>query len=213
MRSLSNRQWRPWLLALVAIIPLLVVACGTAASPTSPPDTTAPTEPADTPTSAPQTSESTPTATGGAPTPSPELTPTQGAVTEVRDTVVLVTNTGPDQLGAWASGCSGNVPSLVCEDLASDPLTWIDSTSFEVVPLSGVESWEQVEPNRWRFRLREGVTFHNGEPWNAAAAKMGIDWHGDKNTAGHGTGAYGFHEVISGEVVDDLTLDVVCELN
>jgi ABC-type transport system substrate-binding protein len=185
MRSLSDRQWRHWLLALMAIIPLLIVASGTAASPTSaPPDTTAPTEPADTPSNAPQTSESTPTATGGAPAPSPELTPTPGAVIEVRDTVVLVTNTGPDQLGAWSSACSGNVPSLVYEDLASDPLTWIDSTSFEVVPLSGVESWEQIEPNRWRFHLREGVTFHNGEPWNAAAAKMGIDFHGDKELLG-----------------------------
>jgi peptide/nickel transport system substrate-binding protein len=104
------------------------------------------------------------------------------------------------------------VPSLVCEDLTSDPLTWIDSTSFEVVPLSGVESWEQMDPNRWRFHLREGVTFHNGEPWNAAAAKMGIDWHGDKNTAGHGTGSYGFHGAITGEVVDELTVDVVCEV-
>jgi peptide/nickel transport system substrate-binding protein len=108
-------------------------------------------------------------------------------------------------------GCSGNVPSLVCEDLASDPLTWIDSTTFEVVPLSGVESWEQVEPNRWCFHLREGVTFHNGEPWNAAGAKMGIDMHGDKATAGHGTGSYGFHGPITGEVVDELTVDVVCE--
>lgn len=28
-------------------------------------------------------------------------------------------------------------------------------------------SWEIVEPNRWRFTLREGVTFHNGNPFNA----------------------------------------------
>ncbi|MGP1395264.1 MAG: ABC transporter substrate-binding protein [Inquilinaceae bacterium] len=27
--------------------------------------------------------------------------------------------------------------------------------------------WEIVEPNRWRFSLREGVTFHNGNPFNA----------------------------------------------
>ncbi len=25
--------------------------------------------------------------------------------------------------------------------------------------------WEQVEPNRWRFWLREGVTFHEGQPF------------------------------------------------
>jgi len=30
-------------------------------------------------------------------------------------------------------------------------------------------SWEQVEPTKWRFKLREGVTFHDGEPFNAEA--------------------------------------------
>src|SRR5215470_8253193 len=29
------------------------------------------------------------------------------------------------------------------------------------------ESWEQVEPTRWRFHLRKGVKFHNGEPFTA----------------------------------------------
>mgnify|MGYP003700633009 CR=1 FL=1 len=28
-------------------------------------------------------------------------------------------------------------------------------------------SWEIVEPTRWRFKLREGVTFHNGNAFNA----------------------------------------------
>jgi ABC-type transport system substrate-binding protein len=78
--------------------------------------------------------------------------------------------------------------------------------------LSGVESWSQEEPDRWRFRLREGVTFHNGEPWTAEAAKLGIDWHGDAATAGHATGSYGFHGAISAEVVDPLTVDVACDI-
>lgn len=29
------------------------------------------------------------------------------------------------------------------------------------------ESWEILEPTRWRFNLRQGVTFHNGNPFNA----------------------------------------------
>ena len=29
------------------------------------------------------------------------------------------------------------------------------------------ESWEVVEPTRWRFKLRQGVKFHNGNPFNA----------------------------------------------
>src|ERR1700747_2617094 len=29
------------------------------------------------------------------------------------------------------------------------------------------ESWETVEPTRWRFHLRKGVKFHNGDPFTA----------------------------------------------
>ncbi|WP_349358346.1 ABC transporter substrate-binding protein [Stappia sp.] len=29
------------------------------------------------------------------------------------------------------------------------------------------ERWEVMEPNRWRFYLRQGVTFHNGNPFTA----------------------------------------------
>src|SRR4029079_9443122 len=29
------------------------------------------------------------------------------------------------------------------------------------------ESWEVVEPTRWRFHLRKGVKFHNGENFTA----------------------------------------------
>lgn len=35
--------------------------------------------------------------------------------------------------------------------------------------------WEQVDNLTWRFNIREGVTFHNGEPLNADAVKFSID--------------------------------------
>ncbi|MDB5414055.1 MAG: ABC-type transport system, substrate-binding protein [Rubritepida sp.] len=39
------------------------------------------------------------------------------------------------------------------------------------------ESWEQdaTDPTLWRFKLRAGVTFHDGAPWNADAAVWGFD--------------------------------------
>ncbi|MFQ6030561.1 MAG: ABC transporter substrate-binding protein, partial [Dehalococcoidia bacterium] len=74
-----------------------------------------------------------------------------------------------------------------------------------------IEGWEQLEPNRWRFKLRDGVTFHNGAPWNATQAKFWIDFFGDEETSGHhNSNDFSFHGVIGGEVVDDLTLDIVC---
>ncbi|HEU0020337.1 MAG TPA: ABC transporter substrate-binding protein [Dehalococcoidia bacterium] len=190
MRAILSKH--RWTAAMLAIAALVAAACSGAA---------------------PAAPTAAPTVVSGGPTMVPVMTPTPEARVSARDSVILVTNGEPDQLGAFSQGCSGNVPSLVCEDVASDPLTWIDSTTFEVVPLSGVAGWSQEAPDRWRFSLRDGVTFHNGEKWNAAAAKLGVDTHGDPATAGHGTGSYGFHGTITGAVVDDLTLDLVCDVN
>ena len=110
-----------------------------------------------------------------------------------------------------SAACGGNIQNTICDDIASDPLTWIDNTNFEVVPLSPIESWEQLEPNRWQFKLRQGVTFHNGAPWNATQAAFWIDFFGDEETSGHSnSNDFSFHGVISGEAVDEFTLDVVC---
>lgn len=35
-------------------------------------------------------------------------------------------------------------------------------------------TWKAVEPTVWRFTLRRGVTFHNGEPCDAAAVRFSI---------------------------------------
>src|SRR6201982_788043 len=37
---------------------------------------------------------------------------------------------------------------------------------LKIVPALA-ESWEIVEPTRWRFHLRKGVKFHNGDPFSA----------------------------------------------
>ncbi|HZA21049.1 MAG TPA: ABC transporter substrate-binding protein, partial [Dehalococcoidia bacterium] len=46
--------------------------------------------------------------------------------------------------------------------------------------------------------------------WNAEAAKFGLDINGDVN---YGLGSYGFHGAITGEVVDEYTVDVVCDVD
>jgi len=36
-------------------------------------------------------------------------------------------------------------------------------------------SWKQIDPLTWEFKLREGVTFHNGAPFDAASVKRSMD--------------------------------------
>lgn len=36
-------------------------------------------------------------------------------------------------------------------------------------------SWKAINDTTWELKLRQGVTFHNGEPFNAAAVKFTFD--------------------------------------
>jgi len=188
-----------WMMGLVALATILIFACGGSDEPSvaSVPPTTVG-QPAE-------------IAATAVPAAAAEATPVSEAITSARDTAIFVTNEEPTTLGAASANCGGNIQNTVCDDIASDPLTWIDNDTFEVVPLSPIESWEQIDPSRWRFKLREGVTFHNGAPWNATQAAFWIDFFGDEETSGHSnSNDFSFHGVISGEAVDELTLDVVC---
>jgi peptide/nickel transport system substrate-binding protein len=53
-----------------------------------------------------------------------------------------------------------------------ETLTYL-TPDYEVEPLLA-ERWEFRPPNTWRFYLREGVEFHNGQPLNAEAVKEGL---------------------------------------
>jgi len=46
-------------------------------------------------------------------------------------------------------------------------------TNYELKPLLA-ESWEFRAPNTWRFHIRKGVTFHDGQPLNATTVKAGL---------------------------------------
>ena len=200
---------RQWAFALALAFTVVAVACGGAAS-----------QPAAAPQAQPAAPESTvaqPQALDIAPTQAMQPTampaPTVAvAVESARDTVIVVTNEEPTTIGAASSNCGGNIQNTICDDMASDPLTWIDDlNNYEVVGLTGIEGWEQTGPDRWQFKLRDNVKFHNGAPWNATQAKFWIDYFGDEETSGHhNSNDFSFHGVIGGEVIDDLTLDVVC---
>ena len=41
-------------------------------------------------------------------------------------------------------------------------------------------SWEHVDPTTWRFKLRQGVTFHDGSPFDAEAVKKSLERNNKK---------------------------------
>lgn len=67
-------------------------------------------------------------------------------------------------------------------------------------------AWEQTDERTWRFTLRQGVTFHNGDPFNAEVAAFGINYTWSEE---NGFEIYQFiGPNITATAVDEYTLDV-----
>ena len=69
-------------------------------------------------------------------------------------------------------------------------------------------SWSAVTPTRWRFYLREGVQFSNGEPFDSGSAAFVLSWL----MRDHSRGLIVANEVqgiSSINIVDEYTLDIL----
>ena len=93
---------------------------------------------------------------------------------------------------------------------------WLTNTIYECLiwrnwDLSGyhgqaAESWEALDDTTWRFHLRPGITFHNGEPLDAEAVKWNLDRVMTREDfLVHPQWAF-ISEV---QIVDDVTVDVL----
>ena len=206
--SNSSRVWR-WLVGAIALATLALIACGGAATATP--------RPAGTLTPA-------ATATGAAPTPTTQIgatvapaatatpfpTPVATAVPPTKavtgkDSIILVIPEEPAQLAALQPG-TGIVGSI-SHDNMSDPLTWQSGDDQRIVPTTATTGWEQLAPDKWRFELRRGVKFHNGEAWNAQAALPSLEILGredNDNGSVPYTGTYDY------AAVGDFTLEITC---
>src|SRR6056297_805384 len=78
------------------------------------------------------------------------------------------------------------------------------SETLEIEPALAT-SWEIVDPTRWRFTLREGVTFHDGSDFDADDVVASVErlLHPDSRARGN------LSQVESIEKVDDMTVDFV----
>ena len=136
------------------------------------------------------------------PTVQPTPRPVEAVVESARDDVVIVINEEPSIPDPWIS--TTLYPNQIIHNIAQ-PISFF-GPDFTDTATAGFTGFEQVEPNKWRLNLREGVTFHNGEPWNAEAAAYTI------NQLGGNVEYQPYSQVreAHAEIIDDMTVDFNC---
>lgn len=87
-----------------------------------------------------------------------------------------------------------------------DPLTLVDDNA-EAIPWLATR-WDSIDPRTWRFHLRPGVAFSNGEPFNAEAVAINLEYlispEGQRESV-----ARVVNSIEQVRVVDDLTVEIV----
>jgi ABC-type transport system substrate-binding protein len=151
---------------MVATVAVAALACGSAASPTTAP--AAPTAAAG------PTEMAGPTAL---PTVAPTATPLPAGVTSAQDNITLVLPEEPVQLNSFRTSGASLTNPLVRDNLV-DMLAWQSGDDQRIVPTGATTGWEQIDADTWRFTLRQGVKFHDGEAWNAEAALPSLEYLG-----------------------------------
>lgn len=116
--------------------------------------------------------------------------------------LVVAMSVEPDTLENWKAYSTDGHPIL---RNVQEALINRDPKTNELVGELAT-SWEQTDELTWRFTLREGVTFHDGEPLTAEIAAFGTNYTWSKE---NGFEIYQFiGPDITATAVDELTLDV-----
>ncbi|HET6520012.1 MAG TPA: ABC transporter substrate-binding protein, partial [Geminicoccaceae bacterium] len=98
----------------------------------------------------------------------------------------------------------------VVKQNVTETLTEIDPRDGSITPRLAT-SWEQVDGDTWRFRLREGVKFHDGEDFDAEAAAHAIKRTLNENMDCEIRIKFFGGVKVTPEVVDAHTLDVTTD--
>jgi peptide/nickel transport system substrate-binding protein len=192
------------LFILVAVLSIVLSSCQPASTPTttSAVSTSAPAagQPADTPV----VSTSQPAA--------PQPTTASGSTNDLNDTRPLVVQT-PNDMETFEPNNVNTMTDVNIENHVFDSLIRMDDHQ-QLQPMLAL-SWKMLDDQKtWQFKLRQGVTFQDGEPFNAETVKYdferGLDpqykWTG--NTPGYVFTSIGLKSV---EVVDDYTVNLVLD--
>ncbi|MBM3449560.1 MAG: hypothetical protein FJX78_00950 [Armatimonadetes bacterium] len=97
-----------------------------------------------------------------------------------------------------------NIPATWIQSNIGDCLVWRDRKTGRFMPWLA-ERFERVNDKAWRFYLRRGIQFTNGEPFNAAAAKFNLD----RNASDDKLLIYQQYRFIERvNIIDDFTIEV-----
>lgn len=173
------------MLSVLTLLSLVLAACGATPAPTEPPAPAQPTE-------APQATEAPP------PTEEPEAAGPSGEI-------VIAIGGDPSTLDPQVAD-DGNERAV--NDNIYETLIARDSSTMELVP-SLAESWEELDDVTWQLTLRQGITFHNGEPFNAEAAAASINRVVDPELNSEQISF--FSTIKEATVVDDSTIQVITD--
>ncbi len=80
----------------------------------------------------------------------------------------------------------------------------VSISDTQVIQPELATSWQRLDDVRFRFTLRRGVTFHNGEPFDAEAVRFSLM----RASQAYGATAW-FPEIAQVEIPDPYTVDVV----
>ena len=87
-----------------------------------------------------------------------------------------------------------------------EPLVKFERDLVTISPCLATE-WERIDELTLQFKLREGVSFHNGEPFNAEAVRFSLLRPLSDETPGDTRSTYAIIEDV--EIVDEYTVNVI----
>lgn len=91
-----------------------------------------------------------------------------------------------------------------------EPLIFQDIRDASLTPRLAT-AWERVDDTTWRFTLREGVTFHDGTPFNADAVVHSVDRLFSEDISSMNRNQFFGDNLLTATVVDELTVDLSVE--
>jgi peptide/nickel transport system substrate-binding protein len=139
------------------------------------------------------------------PTTAPQPTEApSGGIVSAKDKAVAVIGSEPEKLFFMATA---DAHTTIVTEQMDYYIGHLDKNTLQVAPSHLIVSWEQTAPDEWVYKLRPGVTFHDGEPWNTSAWQTYAEFAGVPE---FGVGAYAHTGPYSVEPIDDLTARINC---